>query len=78
MRDEISLFFLFDFFYNDSGDRNMKVKLFDFEHEKDLEDAVNDFFSKEKIELKDLIYQTSHFACNGEQIYSFSCLILYK
>ncbi|MCM1130638.1 MAG: sporulation protein Cse60 [Roseburia sp.] len=57
----------------------MKVKLFDFEHEQDLEDALNNFFSEHpKIEIKNLCYQTSHFAINGEQIYSFSCLLLYK
>lgn len=56
----------------------MKVKLFDFEHEQDLEDAINKFLSEKKIEIKDICYQTSHFAFNGEQIYSFSCLILYK
>ncbi len=57
----------------------MKVKLFDFEHEKDLEDAINQFFlDNPKIEIKNILYQTSHFACNSEQIYSFSCLLLYK
>ncbi|MDE7263115.1 MAG: sporulation protein Cse60 [Anaeroplasmataceae bacterium] len=57
----------------------MKAKLFDFEHEKDLEDALNTFFSEHpRVEIKSLNYQTSHFAINGEQIYSFSCLILYK
>ncbi|MDE5715646.1 MAG: sporulation protein Cse60 [Anaeroplasmataceae bacterium] len=57
----------------------MKAKLFDFEHEKDLEDALNNFFSENpKIEIKNILYQTSHFAINSEQIYSFSCLLLYK
>ncbi len=57
----------------------MKVKLFDFEHEKDLEDAINQFFlDNPKIEIKNILYQTSHFAWNSEQIYSFSCLLLYK
>ncbi len=56
----------------------MKVKLFDFEHEKDLEDAINQFLSKDKPEIKSIQYQTSHFENKGEQIYSFSCLILYR
>lgn len=56
----------------------MKVKLFDFEHEKDLENEVNKFLSENKIEVKELLYQTSHFSHCGEQIYSFSCLIFYK
>ncbi len=57
----------------------MKAKLFDFEHEKDLEEALNKFLTEHpKLELKSIQYQTSHFGINGEQIYSFSCLILYK
>ncbi|MDE6947854.1 MAG: sporulation protein Cse60 [Anaeroplasmataceae bacterium] len=57
----------------------MKVKIFDFEHEQDLEEALNKFFLEHpKMEIKNLNYQTSHFAINGEQIYSFSCLVLYK
>ncbi|MBD5390592.1 sporulation protein Cse60 [bacterium] len=57
----------------------MKAKIFDFEHEKDLEDALNNFFSEHpKIEIKEIQYNTSHFGINGEQIYSFSCMVLYK
>lgn len=64
--------------YIKNGD-NMKVKLFDFEHEKDLEEELNNFFSENpKLEIKFLQYQTSHFCINGEQIYSFSCLVVYK
>ena len=55
----------------------MKVKIFDFEHEKDLEKAVNSFL-KETKEVIDIKYQVSHFSCNGEQIYSFSCMVVYK
>ncbi len=55
----------------------MKVKLFDFEHEKDLEQAVNTFL-KDKNEIIEIQYQTSHFSFGNEQIFSFSCLILYK
>lgn len=54
----------------------MKVKLLDFEHEEDLEDAINDFIKD--VEVIDIKYQSSHFSSNGEQIYSFSCLIMYK
>lgn len=55
----------------------MKVKIFDFEHELDLEEAINSFL-EEGIEVKEIHYQTSHFTNNGEQLYSFSALILYK
>lgn len=57
----------------------MRVKLFDFEHEEDLEDAINSFLEEEKDIIIDKIsYQVSNFGINGEQIYSFSCLILYR
>ena len=47
----------------------MKVKVFDFEHEKDLEEN-----NKEIIDIK---YQVS-IAINGEdQIYCFSAMIIY-
>lgn len=53
----------------------MKVKVFDFEHEKDLEENINNFIvGKEIIDIK---YQLS-IAINGEeQIYCFSAMIIY-
>lgn len=54
----------------------MNVKLFDFEHEADLEDAINDYIEGKNI--IDIKYQVSNFSSNGEQIYSFSCLIIYE
>lgn len=57
----------------------MKVKIFDFEHELDLEQAINNYFSEvSKNDLIDIKYCTSHFSANGEQIYSFSALIILK
>ena len=56
----------------------MKVKLFDAEHEKDLEKDINNFLKDEKVEVKFIKYSTSHFFGNGEQIYSFSCLIAFE
>ncbi|MFI3251693.1 MAG: sporulation protein Cse60 [bacterium] len=54
----------------------MYVKIFDFEHELDLENAVNDFIYDKNI-IK-ILYQTSHFQALDEQIYSFSVLIYYE
>lgn len=54
----------------------MKIKIFDYEHEEDLEKEVNKFISNK--EVVGIQYQTSHFEANGEQIYSFSCLIQYN
>ncbi len=55
----------------------MKVKIFDFEHEKDLEKAINDFLNDE-IEVVDIKYDICHFYDNKMQIYSFSAMIIYK
>jgi hypothetical protein len=55
----------------------MKVKVFDEVHEKDLEEAVNDFL-KEKHEIIDIKYQVAVSMFSEEQIYCFSALILYK
>ena len=55
----------------------MKVKIFDFENEVYLEKALNKFLENKK-NIIDIKYETSHFSNNGEQIYSFSALVLYK
>ncbi len=54
----------------------MKVKIFDFEHEIDLENAINEFIIDKKIIKID--YQTSHFQSLDSQIYSFSAMIIYE
>lgn len=55
----------------------MKVKIFDENHEKDLEESINNFISGE-IELIDIKYQVAISVFSEEQIYCFSALILYK
>lgn len=53
----------------------MKVKVFDFEHERDLEENINEFIANK--EIIDIKYQVS-IAINGEeQIYCFSAMIIY-
>ena len=73
----MTIFFLFlwDTFF---GDYKMNVKIFDFEHEVDLEEAINDFLADEKVEMVNIFYQTSHFYAGNEQLFSFSAMILYK
>ena len=56
----------------------MKVKMFDFEHEIDLENAINEFLSTENIEITNIYYQACHFYAGNEQVFSFSALILYQ
>lgn len=55
----------------------MKVKVFDYESEKDLEEAINDFLSDE-IELLDIKYQVAIGISGEEQIYCFSAMIIYS
>lgn len=54
----------------------MQIKIFDEEHEKDLEDKVNEFI-KEK-EIIDIKYQIAITMFSEEQIYCYSAMILYK
>lgn len=54
----------------------MKVKLFDFEDEKDLENAINDFLD-DTLEVIDIKYQVSASVFSEEQIYCFSAMIVY-
>lgn len=56
----------------------MKVKLFDEDHEKDLEEAINSFLENEEIEVLDIKYQVAVAIDHDEQIYCFSALIMYK
>ena len=55
----------------------MKVKLFDFESEKDLEEAINEFL-EDDIEIIDIKYQVSISIFSEEQIYCFSSMIIYN
>ena len=56
----------------------MKVKIFDESHESDLEKAVNEYLNKEEIEVIDIKFSSSVSIFSDEQIYCFSCLIMYK
>lgn len=55
----------------------MKVKIFDENHEKDLEDAIN-LFLEEDVEIIDIKYQVSTMYDYKEQIYCYTALIIYK
>jgi hypothetical protein len=57
----------------------MKVKIFDESHEKDLEDAINDFLKTIRYEdLIDIKYQVSIMYDYKEQIYCYTAMIIYK
>ena len=55
----------------------MKVKLFDESHESDLEKHVNEFLIDKK-DIVDIKFQVSCSIFGEEQIYCFSCMIIYK
>ena len=55
----------------------MKVKLFDLEDEKDLEDEINLFLSEVEGEIVDIKYQISTSVSGEEQIYCFSAMVIY-
>lgn len=55
----------------------MKVKLFDENHELDLEKSINKFLKEKEIDLFDIKYQVSISIVGEEQIYCFSAMIIY-
>lgn len=57
----------------------MKIKIFDESHEQDLEIKVNEFLSDlRKEQIIDLKYQLAIMYDEREQIYCFSCMIIYE
>ena len=57
----------------------MLVKIFDEEHEQDLEAKVNDFLLRNKeLKIIDIKYQVAITYDEREQIYCYSCMIIYK
>ena len=54
----------------------MKVKVFDEECEKDLENSVNDFLTRD-IDVIDIKYQVAITTYGEEQLYCFSAMIIY-
>ena len=55
----------------------MKVKLFDYESEEDLEEAIN-YFLDDEIELIDINYQVAIGVCGEDQLYCFTAMIIYS
>ena len=54
----------------------MQVRMFDYENEIDLENAINEFLDK-GIEVVDIKYQVSMGLFSEEQIYCFSAMVIY-
>ena len=55
---------------------NMKVKLFDFEDEGDLEKELNKFLESD-IDVLDIKFQTTMAVYGEEQLYCFSAMVIY-
>ena len=56
----------------------MKVKIFDEEDEKDLEEKINDFLANLEGEVIDIKFQIGVSVFGEEQIYCFSAIIIYN
>lgn len=57
----------------------MKVKIFDEGHEKDLEDAINDFLKTiADSDVVDIKYQISTMYDYKDQIYCYSAIVIYR
>lgn len=55
----------------------MKVKIFDEEDEKDLENDINEFLDSLDGEVVDIKYQVSVGVFSEEQVFCFSAMIIY-
>ena len=62
--------------YNLLGDY-MKVKIFDYEDEIDLEEDINAFIRNNNIEVIDIKDQVSSSIFEEEQVFCFSGMIIY-
>ncbi|MGN1402662.1 MAG: sporulation protein Cse60 [Bacillus sp. (in: firmicutes)] len=57
----------------------IKVKMFDYEHEKDLEKDMNHFLTKiDEDSLIDIKYNVAALEEEEGQIYCFSAMIVYR
>ena len=56
----------------------MKIKIIEKTHELDLEDAINDFITKDNPHITNFHYNVAMTTLNGALEYSFSCMIEYS
>ena len=55
----------------------MKMKIFDENHEKDLESSINDFLEDLHGEVIEIKYQVAVGVFSEEQVFCFSAMIIY-
>lgn len=70
-------FLSINFCYITFGDI-MKVRVFDESHEKDLEEAINNFVEDEEPKILDIKFSVAIGVFSEEQVFCFSALILYE
>ena len=56
----------------------MKVKVFDCEHEKDLEECLNSFINGGDYDIIDVKYCVSAAIFGEDQIYCYSAMVVYR
>lgn len=56
----------------------MNVKVFDENHENDLENSINEFLQDDIYDIIDIKYQVAMAMYAEEQVYCFSAMIIYK
>ena len=56
----------------------MKVKIFDENHEKDLEQSINEFLDTIDADIIDIKYQVAISVFSEEQVFCFSAMIIYE
>ena len=56
---------------------DMKVKIFDESHEKDLENDINLFLCENSCDIMEIKYQVAIAVSGEDQIYCFSAMIIY-
>ena len=56
----------------------MKVKVFDENHESDLEQTINGFLSSGNYDIIDIKYQVAISMFGEDQIYCFSAMVIYN
>lgn len=55
----------------------MKVRLFDENHESDLETSINEFLKDDIYDIIDIKYQVAMAMYGEDQVYCFSAMVIY-
>jgi len=56
----------------------MKVKIFDENHERDLESSINEFLQNNNCDIIEIKYQVAITLSGEDQIYCFSAMVIYN